>query len=107
MNGGTTFYFIDASPQEALAEARAHAGGLDVRIGGGPTTLREFLAADLVDYMHIALAPILLGRGERLFDDLEGIERRYTLRSVSSPSGATHLEFERGPSQTDRDDQER
>ena len=97
MVGGTTFYFIDASPQEALAEARAHAGGLDVRIGGGPTTVREFLAADLVDYAHLAIAPVVLGRGERLFDGLEGLERRYRVRSTSSPSGVTHLELERTP----------
>ena len=60
MKGGTTFHFIDASPAQALAAAKDAAGGLDVRIGGGPTAIRQFLAADLIDHMHIALVPILL-----------------------------------------------
>ena len=60
MEGGTTFHFLDASPAEALATAREAAGGQDVRIGGGPTTIREFVAAGLVDHMHIAVVPILL-----------------------------------------------
>ncbi len=55
MEGRTTFHFIDASPAEALAAAREAAGGLDVRIGGGPSTIRQFLAADLIDHMHLVL----------------------------------------------------
>src|SRR5262249_55289730 len=66
MAGGTTFHFLDASPAEALRTARELAPGLDVRIGGGPSTIRQFLAADLVDQMHVAVVPIVLGRGERL-----------------------------------------
>jgi dihydrofolate reductase len=93
MTGGTTFYFIDASPAEALAAAREAAGGLDVRIGGGPATVRQFLAADLIDHMHIVLVPIVLGRGERLWDGLEGLEERFGIEAVSSPSGVTHLTF--------------
>src|SRR5207245_7536073 len=65
MTGGTTFHFIDASPAEALKVAREATGGLDVRIGGGPATIRQFLAADLIDDMHVAIVPIVLGRGER------------------------------------------
>jgi hypothetical protein len=65
---------IDASPAEALEVARLAAGGLDVRIGGGPSTIRQFLAADLIDHMHIAIVPIVLGRGERLWDGLEELE---------------------------------
>ena len=95
MKGGTTFHFIDASPAEALEAAREAAGGLDVRIGGGPTTVREFLAANLIDYMHIAVVPIVLGRGERLWDDLEGLEERFEIEATSSPSGVTHLTFTR------------
>ena len=95
MKGGTTFHFIDASPADALAAARQAAGGLDVRIGGGPGTVRQFLAADLIDYMHVALVPILLGRGERVWDGLEGLEDRFTIESASSPSGVTHLAFAR------------
>lgn len=95
MEGGTTFYFMDASPEEALAEARKLAGDLDVRIGGGPSTVRDFLAADLIDHMHIAITPIVLGRGERLWDGLEGLEDRFDIEVVSAPSGATHLTFDR------------
>ena len=96
MEGGTTFHFIDASPEEALAEARAAAGGLDVRIGGGVETVREFLAADLVDYLHVAIVPIVLGRGERLWDGLEGVQAQFdSVRVTSSPSGVTHVECER------------
>ena len=95
MNGGTTFQFIDAGPTEALQVARQLAGGLDVRIGGGPSTIRQFLAADLIDHMHIVVVPIVLGRGERLWDDLEGLEERFNVEAVSSPSGVTHLTFSR------------
>ncbi|RKE23473.1 dihydrofolate reductase family protein [Streptomyces sp. TLI_171] len=96
MEGGTTFHFIDASPEEALRQARAAAGGLDVRIGGGPTVVREFLAADLIDHLHLVVVPILLGRGERLWDGMEGLEQRFTsVESVSSPSGVTHVTFQR------------
>jgi dihydrofolate reductase len=95
MKGGTTFHFLDASPAEALEAARKAAGDLDVRIGGGPTTVREFLAADLVDYMHIVVVPIVLGRGERLWDDLEDLEHRFVIEATSSPGGVTHLTFTR------------
>jgi dihydrofolate reductase len=95
MEGGTTFHFVDASPADALDMAREAAGGLDVRIGGGPSTVRQFLAADLVDYMHVAVVPIVLGRGERLWDGLENLEQRYGVESVSSPSRVTHLTFTR------------
>ena len=95
MDGGTTFYFLDAEPADALAQARELAGGLDVRIGGGTSTVREFLEADLVDEMHIAVVPILLGRGERLWDGQEGLEQRFAIESVTSPSGVIHLTFSR------------
>jgi dihydrofolate reductase len=95
LGGGTTFHFVDASPGEALELARDLAGGRDIRIGGGPTTVREFLAADLIDQMHVAVVPVVLGRGERLWDDLEALEQRFTIEAVSSPSGVTHLTFTR------------
>jgi dihydrofolate reductase len=98
MEGGTTFHFIDATPAEALQLAREAAEGLDVRIGGGPSTVREFLLADLVDYMHVAVTPIVLGRGERLWEGLEDLDQRFNIEMVSSPSGATHLTFSRPPS---------
>jgi len=95
MEGGTTFHFIEATPEEALRRARDAAGGLDVRVGGGPATVRAFLAADLVDHLHVAVVPIVLGRGERLSDGLEGIEQRFTVEAVTAPSGVTHLTFSR------------
>jgi dihydrofolate reductase len=69
------------------------AKGQDVRIGGGPTVVRDFLAAGLVDHMHIAIVPIVLGRGDRLWDGLAGLEKDYDVEPVSSPSGITHVTF--------------
>ena len=95
MEGGTTFHFLDASPADALETARAAAGGQDVRLGGGVTMIRDFLAAGLVDHMHVVVVPILLGRGERLWDGQEGLEKDYQVEAVSSPSGVTHVTFTR------------
>ncbi|OBI56917.1 dihydrofolate reductase family protein [Mycobacterium sp. E796] len=95
MDGGTTFHFIDAGPAEALEIARKAAGGRDIRLGGGPSSIRQFLAADLVDRMHVAVVPIVLGRGEPLWRGLEGFEQRFAVESVTSPSGVTHLSFTR------------
>ena len=95
MEGGTTFHFLDASPAEALEKAREAADGKDIRIGGGPTVIRDFFAAGLIDHAHIVVVPILLGRGVRLWDGLEGLEERYDVEAASSPSGVTHLTFTR------------
>jgi len=95
MEGGTTFHFLDASPAEALEAARKAVGGQDVRLGGGPTMIRDFLAAGLVDHMHIVVVPILLGRGVRLWGGLEGLEKDYQVEATSSPSGVTHVTFTR------------
>jgi dihydrofolate reductase len=95
MAGGTTFHFFDGTPAEALAKARELAGDADVRLGGGVSTIRQFLAADLVDHMHVAVVPILLGRGERLWNGLGELEQRFNVESVSSPSGVTHVTFTR------------
>jgi dihydrofolate reductase len=95
MEGGTTFHFIDASPAEALETAREAAGGQDVRIGGGVTMIREFLAAGLIDHLHVVVVPIVLGRGVRLWDGLEGLEKDFQVEAISSPSGVTHVMFTR------------
>jgi dihydrofolate reductase len=95
MEGGTVFHFLAAEPSEALEAARAAAHGLDVRIGGGATLARDFLAAGLVDHMHLVQVPFVLGRGVRLWDGLEGLERDYEVEAVSAPSGVTHLTFDR------------
>jgi dihydrofolate reductase len=95
MEGGTTFHFVEASPAEALETARKAAGGEDVRLGGGASMIRDFVAAGLVDYLHIVVVPILLGRGVRLWDGLEGLEKNYEIEATSSPSGVTHVTFTR------------
>lgn len=95
MKGGTTFHFINASPAEALAIASEAAAGADVRIGGGPTSLRPFLTAGLVDELHVAITPIVLGQGIRLWDDLRHVDRDYHVRSVTAPSGVIHVTFTR------------
>ena len=91
MAGGTTFHFVDAPPQEALATAVEAAGGLDVRLGGGTETVRAFLEADLVDELHLVLVPIVLGRGQRLWDGQEGLEERFDIEVLPGGSGVTHL----------------
>ncbi|MFN8521226.1 MAG: dihydrofolate reductase family protein [Chloroflexota bacterium] len=95
--GETTFHFVSGTPQEVLALARDAAGGKDVRIGGGPTTVNEYLAADLVDYLHIVVIPVLLGRGVSPWTGLEGIHDRFETQSLVAPSGATHLFMTRTP----------
>lgn len=97
MEGGTTFYFLDAPPAEALAAAFEAADGQDVRLGGGATVVRDFVAAGLVDLMHLVQVPIVLGRGVRVWDGLEGTENDYDIEAVSTPSGVTHLTFTRKP----------
>jgi dihydrofolate reductase len=91
--GDTTFHFLDASPQDALAQALDAAHGKDVRIGGGVETVREFLDAGLIDQMHFAIAPVELGRGERLWDSPEELTDRFFLEKIPSPSGVIHHFF--------------
>jgi len=95
--GETTFLFRDASPAEALDLAFELADGKDVRLGGGATVVRQFLEADLVDHLHLVVVPIVLGRGERIWDGLEGLEQRFDLETTASPSGVVHHVFTRTP----------
>ena len=73
-----------------LTVAQEAAGDLDVRLGGGPSTIRQFLDADLVDVMHVVILPIVLGRGLSPWEGLNGVEDRFTVESVASPSGRIH-----------------
>ncbi|AKU14865.1 dihydrofolate reductase family protein [Luteipulveratus mongoliensis] len=95
MQGGTTFHFRAAAIEDVLAEATDAAGGQDVRVGGGVSTAREFLRAGLVDQLHVAIAPILLGRGDRLWDDLRGLELTHKVTTEVAESGTTHVTFAR------------
>jgi dihydrofolate reductase len=95
MAGGTTFHFLAAAAHEALDRATEVAGGQDVRIGGGPTVVRDFLQAGVVDQLHVAIAPIILGRGIRLWDDLRGLESGYQVTAETADSGTTYLTFRR------------
>lgn len=95
MAGGTTFHFRSGSIADVLAEATNAAGGLDVRVGGGIRTAREFLRAGLVDDLHVGIAPIVLGRGNRVWDDLRGLERTHTVTTEVAESGTIHVSFRR------------
>jgi dihydrofolate reductase len=87
MEGGTTFHFLDVSLADALETAREAADGQDVRLGGGATVIRDFLAAGLVDHLHTVVVPILLGRGVRLWNGLEGVEGITRSRPRLRPAG--------------------
>ena len=95
MANGTRFEFLAASPEEALALATDTAAGGDVRIGGGPTLIKTFLEAGLVDRMHVGITPILLGRGINLWEGLRGIEDGYDVSAETAESGVLHLTFRR------------
>ncbi|MDQ6728638.1 MAG: dihydrofolate reductase family protein [Actinomycetota bacterium] len=89
----TTFHFIDAEPPEVLRQAKAAAARKDVRLGGGVSTVRAFLEADLVDTMHVAVAPVEVGRGTKLWDSPDELLDRFHLERIPSPSGITHHIF--------------
>lgn len=95
MEGGTTFHFRNTSIESVLAEATEAAGDLDVRVGGGYGTATEFLRAGLVDYLHLMVAPVVLGRGNRLWDDLRGLELTHEVTTEVSESGTVHVIFSR------------
>ena len=95
MDGGTTFHFRDAAIEDVLAEATEAAGGQDVRIGGGYRTARDFLRAGLVDDLHLMVAPIFLGRGHRLWDDLRGFDLTHTVTTEVAESGEIHVTLTR------------
>ena len=92
MKGGTSFHFVTEGIEAALAQAREAADGKDVALGGGASVARQYLAAGLVDELELAVVPILLGAGERLFDGLGPDLKLEQLRAIEAP-GVTHLKY--------------
>lgn len=95
MEGGTTFHFVTGGIHEALERARAAAGDKDVRIGGGPDTIRQYLREGLIDELHIAMSPVLLGRGEALFAGLDLRALGYVCVESVASEKATHVVLRR------------
>lgn len=95
MDGGTTFHFVTDGIQQALAMARQAAGGKDIRLGGGAATIRQYLQARLVDEMHLAYAPVLLGAGESLLETLDLPKSGYAITKSVSGENALHVFIDR------------
>ncbi|MBS0556809.1 MAG: dihydrofolate reductase [Proteobacteria bacterium] len=95
MKGGTTFHFVTDGIASALAQAREAANGRDVRLGGGVATLREYLRARLIDELHLAVSPVLLGRGEALFHDIDLPALGYECTKTVAGERATHVYLHR------------
>jgi dihydrofolate reductase len=91
MEGGTTFFFVTGGIEAALEQARKAAGDLDIRLGGGVATVRQYLKAGLVDELHFAIAPVLLGSGEALFHDINYLTLGYRVAEHVPSTGATHI----------------
>jgi dihydrofolate reductase len=91
MAGGTTFHFVTDGIHSALERATDAANGLDVRIGGGVSTIRQYLRAGLIDEMHVAISPVLLGSGERLFADIDMPSLGFRCVEHVGTQRATHL----------------
>lgn len=91
MEGGTTFHFVTDGIESALARAREAAGDLDVKIGGGAATVRQYLQAGAIDEMHLAVSPVLLGRGAPLFAGLDLPGLGYRVAETVPTELATHL----------------
>ena len=95
MEGGTTFHFVTGGIHEALDRAGEVANGKDVRIGGGPNTIQQYLRAGLVDELHVAISPVLLGQGERLFEGVDLRALGYECVQCVPSEKATHVVLRR------------
>ena len=91
MQGGTTFHFVSEGIEAALAKAKAAAGDLDVKIGGGVSTVRQYLLAGAIDELHLAVSPVLLGRGEALFAGIDLPGLGYRVSESHTAELATHV----------------
>ena len=95
MKGGTVFHFVTGGIEEALFRAKEAAGDLDVRIGGGASTIRQYLEAQLIDEMHLAMSPVVLGSGEPLFTGLDLPALGYRVSDRVATEAALHVVFTR------------
>ena len=91
MDGGTVFHFVTDGPESALRQARAAAGDRDIRVGGGVATIRHYLSAGLIDELHLAMSPVLLGRGEHLFSGIDLPALGYRVTERVATEAATHV----------------
>ncbi len=96
MEGGTTFYFVTDGAEAALTKAKEAAKGKDVRVGGGVSVIRQYLAAGMIDEMHLALSPVLLGEGENLFSGMNLAQLGYAPFRTVGGEGATHVFIKKG-----------
>jgi dihydrofolate reductase len=95
MDGGTAFYFVTGGIEEALKRAKEAAHGKDVKIGGGASTVRQYLQAGLVDSLHLAVTPVLLGRGEALFEGIDLTALGFSVTERKATEYATHVLIEK------------
>jgi dihydrofolate reductase len=95
MEGGTTFHFVTDGIHSALEQAKAVADGKDVRLGGGVSTIRQYLQEKLIDEMHLAISPLLLGSGEHLFADMDMLKLGYVCSEQVATPNATHVVIKR------------
>jgi dihydrofolate reductase len=95
MEGETTFHFVTGGIHEALDRAREAANGMDVRVGGGPNTIQQYLRTGLIDELHVAVSPVLLGRGERLFEGIDLRALAYECVQFVASAKATHVVLRR------------
>ncbi len=91
MEGGTTFHFVTGGIEEALRQAQAAAGGKDIKIGGGVSTVRQYLQAGLVDEIHFAISPVLLGKGEAMFAGIDLPSLGFRVTACEASERATHI----------------
>jgi len=96
MKGETTFYFVTDGIESALKQAKAAARGKDVRIGGGVATIRQYLVAGVIDEMHLAMSPVLMGEGEHLFDGIDLHRLGFRVERRIEGENATHLILQKG-----------
>jgi len=95
MEGGNIFYFVTDGIESALKQAQKAAGGKDIRLNGGVSVIRRYLSKGLVDYMHLAVSPKLLGAGENLFSGLDLVKLGYSVKENASGENATHVIVEK------------